>query len=59
MKIIDFFDKIYVINLDHRKDRLRSITKELKIGGLDFSNPKTILLLEKYIQMYKDNRGLE
>ena len=30
-----------------------------KGSQLDFSNPKTILLLEKYIRMYKDNRGLE
>jgi len=30
MKIIDFFDRVYVLNLAYRKDRLKSITRELK-----------------------------
>ena len=30
-----------------------------KGSQLDFSNPKTIILLEKYISMYKQSRGLE
>jgi len=30
-----------------------------KGSQLDFSNPKTIVLLEKYIALYKDQRGFE
>lgn len=30
-----------------------------KASQLDFSNPKTIVLLEKYIAMYKQRQGLE
>lgn len=30
-----------------------------KGSQLDFSNPKTIVLLEKYIKLYKDRRGLK
>lgn len=30
----------------------------IKGSQLDFSNPKTIVLLEKYIKLYKDRRGL-
>lgn len=31
----------------------------VKASQLDFSNPKTIVLLEKYIAMYKQRQGLE
>ena len=34
MKIVDFFDRIYVINLPYRKDRLNSVTKELGRAGI-------------------------
>ena len=30
-----------------------------KGSQLDFSNPKTIVLLEKYLKLYKDRRGLK
>ncbi len=36
MKIVDFFDRIYVINLPYRKDRLNSVTKELGRAGISF-----------------------
>ncbi len=36
MKIVDFFDRIYVINLPYRKDRLNSVTKELGRAGINF-----------------------
>jgi glycosyl transferase, family 25 len=38
------FDRIYVINLPERKDRLREITRELKSLGMSFSDPTVRLL---------------
>ena len=39
MKVEDFFDRIYAINLPERVDRRKGIEKELKAIGLDFSCP--------------------
>lgn len=43
MKIVDFFDRIYVINLPYRKDRLASVSKELRAAGMPFSPGKVEL----------------
>ena len=34
MKLIDFFDRVYAINLPYRKDRCRMIVQELKKAGM-------------------------
>lgn len=40
MKLKDFFDKIYIINLPERVDRRRGMERELKSIGLDYSSEK-------------------
>jgi hypothetical protein len=41
---VGFFDRIYVINLPERKDRLREITRELQSLGTSFADPRIRLL---------------
>ncbi|WP_414625212.1 glycosyltransferase family 25 protein [Calothrix sp. CCY 0018] len=43
MKFIEFFDRIYVINLPSRKDRRREIERELKNAGMPFTSGKVEL----------------
>jgi hypothetical protein len=43
MKIKDYFDRVYVINLPSRPERLEAITRELKRADLDFSSGKVEL----------------
>jgi len=40
MKIRDYFDRVYVINLPHRTDRRRGITRELAACGLGLEQGK-------------------
>jgi len=42
--MLDTFDLIVVINLDHRKDRLREIGRQLEAVGLDFTHPQLVRL---------------
>ncbi len=42
--ILDVFDLVVVINLDHRKDRLREVSKQLRDVGLDFTMPRVVRL---------------
>ena len=37
---IDYFDKVYIINLPHRPDRREEIEVQLKKVGLAFNHPK-------------------
>lgn len=43
MKFVEFFDRIYVLNLPHRVDRLRKIEKELEQFGMPFTPRKVEL----------------
>ena len=43
MKFIDFFDRIYVINLPSRDDRRREMERELKNAGMPFTSGKVEL----------------
>lgn len=38
--MLEYFDQIYVINLESRKDRLQEIREEFNKIGIDFSHPK-------------------
>ena len=40
---IDYFDKVYIINLPHRADRREEIEVQLKKVGLVFNHPKVTL----------------
>ena len=40
---IDYFDKVYIINLPHRADRREEIEEQLKKVGLALNHPKVIL----------------
>lgn len=40
---IDYFDKVYIINLPHRADRREEIEVQLKKVGLALNHPKVIL----------------
>ena len=42
MKVNDFFDKVAVINLDHRTDRLEKVTGELESLGIKFERISAI-----------------
>ena len=42
--ILDVFDMIVVINLDHRTDRLHEIRQQLDSIGLDFAMPQVVRL---------------
>ena len=42
---LDYFDRVYIINLETRKDRLEEIALEFKKYGLDFHHPN--------VQVYK------
>jgi len=35
-KVLGFFDVAYVINLDHRPDRMENVTREMQKVGIDF-----------------------
>ena len=41
-KFIDYFDKVYVINLESRADRRMEIDVELKKINLSLDDPKVI-----------------
>ncbi len=43
MKFIDFFDRVYVINLPSRSDRRQEMAKELKSAGMPFTLGKVEL----------------
>ncbi len=36
LKVNEYFDKVYVLNLDRRPDRLEKVTKELNSFGIEF-----------------------
>jgi GR25 family glycosyltransferase involved in LPS biosynthesis len=66
MRINDYFDKVVVINLDKRTDRLEKITKQLDDLGITFERFSAIdgtgkvpMLAGKdsHIQVWKDNLG--
>lgn len=40
MKFVEFFDRIYVVNLPHRVDRLRKMEQELAQAGMPFEAGK-------------------
>jgi GR25 family glycosyltransferase involved in LPS biosynthesis len=42
MKLNDFFDKIYVINLDRRLDRWESVSKQLKDLNVEFTRVSAV-----------------
>ncbi|UIE36712.1 glycosyltransferase family 25 protein [Leptodesmis sichuanensis] len=37
MRVLDFFDRIYVINLPYRRDRRQQIEQELRAAGMPFA----------------------
>jgi len=43
-----FFDKVFVINLDRRPDRLESITKRLDLLGIEFERLQAIDGIDNY-----------
>lgn len=43
MRFIDFFDRIYIINLPYRTDRRKEMAKELKIANMPFCKDKVEL----------------
>ena len=66
MRINDYFDKVVVINLDKRTDRLEKITKQLDELGITFERFSAIDGTDKmpilagkdsHIQVWKDNLG--
>ena len=44
----EFFDQIYVINLDHRTDRLNEVNSLLKKYNINFKRQSGVFLKEKY-----------
>jgi GR25 family glycosyltransferase involved in LPS biosynthesis len=66
MRINDYFDKVVVINLDKRTDRLENITKQLDDLGITFErfssidgtgkNP-IIAGRDSHLQVWRDNLG--
>jgi GR25 family glycosyltransferase involved in LPS biosynthesis len=66
MRINDYFDKVVVINLDKRTDRLEKITKQLDELGITFERFSAIDGTDKmpilagkdsHVQVWKDNLG--
>jgi glycosyl transferase, family 25 len=43
MEILDYFDRLAIINLPDRDDRRRALTKELSRIGIDFDSPKVTI----------------
>lgn len=43
MGLLDYFDRLAIIHLPDRDDRLRALTKELKACGIDINNPKVVI----------------
>lgn len=37
MRVLEFFDRIYVINLPYRRDRHQQIEQELRTVGMQFA----------------------
>jgi len=44
----EYFDQIYVINLDHRTDRLKEVNSLLKKYNINFKRQSGVFLKEKY-----------
>jgi len=42
MKFVDFFDRVYVLNLPERKDRFRHMQRELARVGMPFDDTKVL-----------------
>jgi hypothetical protein len=42
MPIIDYFDRAYIINLKHRTDRRRQVTREFRRMGINIPNDKVL-----------------
>jgi GR25 family glycosyltransferase involved in LPS biosynthesis len=55
MKINEYFDKVYLINLDHRTDRLKMMDDQLKTLGIEYTrvSGKTIPLAKIKKDYYK------
>lgn len=43
MEILDYFDRLAIVHLPDRKDRLRALTRELSRIGIDIASPKITL----------------
>jgi hypothetical protein len=43
MTILDYFDRLAIINLPDRDDRRRALTKELRACGIDIDGPKVVI----------------
>jgi glycosyl transferase family 25 len=43
MGILDYFDRLAIIHLPDRDDRLRALTKELSKAGIDIDSPKVTI----------------
>src|SRR3984885_1992740 len=43
MGILDYFDRLAIIHLPERRDRLVALTHELSTVGIDIAGPKVIL----------------
>jgi glycosyl transferase family 25 len=43
MGLLDYFDRLAIIHLPDRDDRLRALTKELRACGIDINDPKVVI----------------
>ena len=43
MGILDYFDRLAIVHLPDRDDRLRALTKELSRIGIDIDSPKVTI----------------
>jgi glycosyl transferase, family 25 len=43
MEILDYFDRLAIVHLPDREDRLRALTKELARCGVDINSPKVVM----------------
>jgi glycosyl transferase family 25 len=43
MGLLNYFDRLAIIHLPDREDRLRALTKELRACGIDINDPKVVI----------------